>query len=99
MLHRNLEKLGEMDVRKVLKLGDTEADIQEGKNAGCVSVGAIRGSSILGLTRTEHDALSDEERKERYDMARASFLNAGADCVIDSIEDLPELIERLRTEG
>jgi phosphonoacetaldehyde hydrolase len=99
MLFRNLEKLGEMDVRRVLKLGDTVADIEEGRNAGCVSVGAIRGSSVLGLTRAECDVLTDKERKTLYEKARAEFFAAGADHVIDSIEALPELIETLKAEG
>jgi phosphonoacetaldehyde hydrolase len=99
MLFRNLEKLGEPNIRSVLKLGDTVADIEEGKNAGCVSVGAIRGSSILGLNRAEHDALAGAERTRRYDAARAEFYAAGADTVIDSIEQLPELIETLKAEG
>jgi phosphonoacetaldehyde hydrolase len=99
MLHRNLEKLGEMDVRRVLKLGDTEADIREGKNAGCISVGAIRGSSILGLTKAEYEALTGTDHTRRMEKARAEFLAAGADYVIDSIEALPELIETLKVEG
>ena len=94
-----MEKLGAMDVRKVIKLGDTVADIEEGKNAGCVSVGAIRGSSILGLNREEYDALTGAERTRRFDAARAEFYAAGADTVIDSIEQLPELIETLKAEG
>ena len=99
MLFRNMEKLGEGDVRRVLKLGDTVADIEEGKNAGCVSVGAIRGSSILGLSREEYGALTDAERAHRFEKARAEFIAAGADYVIDSIEALPELIETLKAEG
>ena len=99
MLHRNLEKLGEADIRRVLKLGDTVSDIEEGKNAGCVSVGAIRGSSILGLNREEYDALTEAERIRRFEKARAEFIAAGADHVIDSIEALPELIETLKAEG
>lgn len=95
MIFRNLEKLGEVDVRRVLKMGDTAADIMEGKNAGCVSVGALRGSSMMGLTEAEYAALTDEAKAERYARARIEYIAAGADYVIESIEDLPALIEKL----
>ena len=99
MLFRNLEKLGEMDVRRVLKLGDTAADIQEGKHAGCLSVGVLRGSSVMGLSEVEFANMSVSERAKRFEAAREEYRNAGADHVIESISDLPTLLEQLRAEA
>jgi phosphonoacetaldehyde hydrolase len=82
MLWRNLEKLGISSIREVLKIGDTEADIQEGKNAGCLSVGVLKGSSMLALN-------GDEET------ARQKYIEAGADYVIEDISALPALIKSL----
>ncbi len=99
MIFRNLEKLGEMDVRRVLKIGDTAADIKEGKNAGCVSVGALRGSSMMGLSEAAYAALTNEEKSQLCARAKIEYIAAGADYVIESIEDLPALIEKLNREA
>jgi phosphonoacetaldehyde hydrolase len=86
MLWRNLEKLGISSIREVLKVGDTEADIQEGKNAGCLSVGVLKGSSMLALN-------GDEET------ARQKYIEAGADYVIEDISALPGLIKSLNEKN
>ena len=41
MIFRNLEELGVSSVNTAIKVGDTVADIKEGKNAGMISVGII----------------------------------------------------------
>ena len=62
MIFRNIEALGIKKVRRVLKVGDTISDIKEGKNAGVWSAGIVVGSSEMGLTQEEYEALSPEER-------------------------------------
>lgn len=57
MIFRNMEKLELKDVSRVMKVGDTVADILEGKNAGMVTVGILEGSSVMGLTQEEYEAL------------------------------------------
>jgi len=86
MLWRNLEKLGTASIHNALKIGDTEADMQEGKNAGCLSVGVLKGSSMLALN-------GDEE------ISRQKYIEAGADYVIEDISALPALIESLNQKG
>ena len=85
MLWRNLEKLGISSIGEVLKAGDTEADILEGKNAGCLSVGILKGSSMFAMTNDEH-------------IARQKYLDAGADYVIDDITALPRLIKEINKD-
>jgi len=82
MLWRNLEKLGIESMHNVLKIGDTEADMQEGKNAGCLCVGILKGSSMLALN-------GDKE------ISRQKYIEAGADYVIEDISALPALIKSL----
>ncbi|MCL1909390.1 MAG: phosphonoacetaldehyde hydrolase [Kiritimatiellaeota bacterium] len=92
MLWRNLEKLGALSISETLKIGDTAADIQEGKNAGCVSVGVLKGSSMLGLNEAEFAALNPAEAQTIFDAARQNYINAGADFVIGSFAEIPQLI-------
>src|SRR5262249_44840152 len=45
MIHRLMGRLGVSDARKVAKVGDTRADLEEGTNAGCgLVVGVTSGS-------------------------------------------------------
>ena len=79
MIFKNMERLGVYPPCAVVKAGDTAADIREGKNAGVISVGILKGSSELGLTASEFGALSAEEIEDRKQAARERFYLAGAD--------------------
>ena len=86
MVFRNMEALGLSDVRKVVKVGDTTSDIKEGKNAGVWSVGITVGSSVMGLTEEEYNALSEDEKKAAREQTAEKFIAAGADMVFDTME-------------
>ncbi|MCL2222667.1 MAG: phosphonoacetaldehyde hydrolase [Oscillospiraceae bacterium] len=92
MLWRNLEALGCPHIGEVIKIGDTEADIQEGKAAGCLSVGVIAGSNVLGLSENEYTALDNKRKEELFALSREKYFASGADFVIESIAELPKLI-------
>ena len=92
MIFRNMETLGIDDMRKVLKVGDTASDIREGKNAGAWSAGVAVGSSEMGLTLEEYQALSPEEKEEKCRETAEKFKAAGADYVFDTLEDLVEAL-------
>ncbi|MDR3313652.1 MAG: phosphonoacetaldehyde hydrolase [Oscillospiraceae bacterium] len=96
MLWKNLEKLGVASIHEVLKIGDTVADMQEGKNAGCLCVGTLRGSSMLGLTEAELARQSDARRAALFATARQKYLAAGADYVLEDITALPALLTSLQ---
>jgi phosphonoacetaldehyde hydrolase len=92
MLWRNLEKLGILSIDDAVKVGDTAADIREGKNAGCLSVGVIEGSSMLGLREDELNALAGADRLAVFEDVRRRYSECGADFVIENISGLPDLI-------
>ena len=93
MIWHNLMYFGISDPREAVKIGDTKADIEEGVNACCWTVGVILGSSELGLTRGEVAALPDQELNERKAAVRASFYAAGADYIIDDLDELPGVVD------
>ena len=95
MLWRNLEQLGVTSIAEVLKVGDTVADIQEGKNARCLCAGVISGSSMLGITQEELASLYDDEQRALFERTKSNYLEAGADFVLHDISALPELIEKI----
>jgi len=92
MLQRNLELLGVRDLSRVIKVGDTVSDIEEGKQAGVLSVGVIEGSSVMGLSEAEYEALSAEEKLQEISRTRKVYEQAGADKVILHMGELLELV-------
>ncbi|MDR2360169.1 MAG: phosphonoacetaldehyde hydrolase [Oscillospiraceae bacterium] len=95
MLWRNLEKLGTLSICEVIKVGDTAADMEEGKNAGCLCVGVIKGSCMLGLDDDKFARLSEAERIDKFSEAERRYTDAGADFVLHDITELPNLIHQL----
>ncbi len=79
----------------VIKVDDTEPGIAEGVAAGCVTVGVALSGNECGLTPGELGALSEAEIEAIRTRVTAKLVAAGADHVIDTIEDLPALIGRL----
>lgn len=96
MIFRNMEALHVHDVASIMKVGDTISDIKEGKNAGVISVGVLEGSSEMGLTQAEYDALSQTEKQQRLMEVENRYRQAGADYVILNLSALNTLIEQIQ---
>ena len=95
MVFENMKRLGLQDVRRIVKVGDTVSDMREGKNAGLIAVGVTEGSSIIGLDKASWDKLPSLEQFALRKKAREMFFANGADFVIDTMEELPKLIEAI----
>ena len=95
MIFENLKALEVPSVKNAVKVGDTVSDIREGVNAGVWSVGVIEGSSVLGLSQTEYEALTPEERRDVCRRAEETFRAAGAHFVLNDLSQLPELIRMI----
>lgn len=92
MIFRNMQELKVTSAEHVIKVGDTVADIQEGKHAGVYTIGVVEGSSVLGLTKGEYEALPEEEKEKKLKNAERKFFEAGADAVIRDIRGIFEYI-------
>lgn len=88
MIFKNMEALEVTSIEHVIKVGDTISDIKEGKNAGVLSVAVLEGSSEMGLSQEEYEALSEEEKQDLCEKTKQNFLKAGADYVIRDMSDL-----------
>lgn len=95
MIYRNMEELKLTASWSVIKVGDTVSDIKEGINAGVWSVGVVIGSSEMGLTQEEFTALTEEEKEQSIYTTRQRFIENGADFVIQTMGELPLLMEKL----
>jgi phosphonoacetaldehyde hydrolase len=78
-----------------VKVGDTIADIAEGRNAGMWTVGVTKTGNELGLAEAEADALAAEELKRRLSGAESRFRSAGAHYIIEQISALPPVLDEI----
>ena len=92
MIFRNMEMLRVASVKNVIKVGDTISDIKEGRNAGVFTVGIVEGSSEMGLTKEEYEALDEETRQQMIRRVTDRYMEAGADRVIRDIRGVLELV-------
>lgn len=95
LIFQNMMELHIRSVDAVIKVGDTVADIMEGRNAGVTTVGIIEGSSVLGYCEAEYELLTDEEKIRAKTKATEIYKNCGADYVLDHMGGLIGLIDTL----
>lgn len=93
MIFKNMQELKLQDVSRVMKVGDTVADIKEGKHAGMVSVGIVEGSSVMGLTAEEYEAMPEEVKETLYHQVAGIYYAAGADHVVRDIHEILYLMK------
>jgi phosphonoacetaldehyde hydrolase len=94
-----MEKLKVSGVDAAIKVGDTVADIKEGKSAGLISVGIVEGSSIMGLSEEEYEGLSEEEKNADINRVKEVYKNCGADYVIMNMSELIGIIDKIESES
>lgn len=92
MIYQNASRLGVYPMRRVVKVGDTVSDIEEGLNAGTWTIGIIQGGSELGMREEEVRSCPPDELKRRMEKVRRRFLEAGAHEVITSVGDLEQAL-------
>ena len=80
---------------RVVKVDDTAPGIAEGVAAGCVTVGVALSGNLVGRTPQELAALPGAEIDALRETAGTALRAAGADHVIDTVADLPALLERI----
>lgn len=79
----------------IIKVDDTVPGIKEGVAAGCVTVGLALSGNEVGKTVDELAAMSEAEIAPLRTRAAAILKDAGADHIIDTVADLPDLIRNL----
>ena len=84
------------DVAACVKIDDTVPGVEEGVHAGMWSVGVVLSGNEVGCTRAELAALSQPELTLRKAQAESRLLAAGAHYVIDTINDLPTVLEQIQ---
>ncbi|HIJ95894.1 MAG TPA: phosphonoacetaldehyde hydrolase [Desulfuromonadales bacterium] len=79
----------------IVKIGDTVPDIAEGLNAGNWTVAVAKTGNEVGLTEEVLNSLPNEEQQRLVAVARERLWAAGAHYVVDSIDDVPSLLDEI----
>ena len=94
MIYKNMDELDIHPIQSVVKIDDTITGIHEALEAGCWGIGIARWSNYMNINTLEEEALlSENEIEERLNYSREILTNSGAHYVIDTIDELPQVIE------
>lgn len=90
-----LHRMGTFPAWNCVKVDDTPVGIRAGKNAGAWTVAVTKTGNQMGMTQAEVEALTPEELEEQLDPIRSEFFELGADYVVDSVAELPHVLEKI----
>ena len=95
MIYLNCEIMDVYPLSQMVKIGDTVADIQEGKNAGMWTIGVTKSGNELGLSLAEAENADPIWLAEKIALAGRKLLNAGADFVAEGVWDCWPVLEEI----
>ncbi len=95
MLLRSAEQLDAYPISHCIAVDDTPIGIEAGHAAGMWTVAVAATGNALGLSVAELNALTETEREQRLAAARASFAPSQPDFTIDSVANLPSVVEEI----
>lgn len=94
MVYRNLDLMDVHPIQSVIKVDDTISGVGEAVEAGCWGVGIARYSNYMDIDSLEQaESLSEHEIHKRLNDTRKILRKAGAHYVIDTFDQLPEVID------
>ncbi|MBR9829276.1 MAG: phosphonoacetaldehyde hydrolase [Oceanospirillales bacterium] len=93
MALQNVQELGVNAVFRCIKVDDSAPGVHEGHNAGMWTVGLSLSGNESGLTLAEFLAADDGAKADARGKASGNLAAAGAHYIIDTIADLPAVVE------
>jgi phosphonoacetaldehyde hydrolase len=79
----------------MVKIGDTPADMEEGRNAGMWTIGITRTGNEIGLTEEEWTRVAEVERERMLRDAERNLMEAGAHYTAPSVPECEAILERI----
>jgi phosphonoacetaldehyde hydrolase len=93
MTWKALTEMNIFPARACVKVDDATVGIEEGRLAGCWTIGLAASGNGLGLSLEDYRALPEPERLARVGASANQLKAAGADYVIDTVADLDSALE------
>jgi phosphonoacetaldehyde hydrolase len=79
----------------LVKIGDTPADIEEGRNAGMWTIGVTRTGNETGFTEEEWALLTNLERERLLRNAERRLLDSGAHFTTPSVAECDAVLDQI----
>lgn len=95
MTWKALIELDAWPARACIKVDDAPVGIEEGRLAGCWTVGLSASGNGVGLDQEALSALAPEDRRERLAQAESQLKAAGADFVIEDVSHLLPVVHEI----
>lgn len=95
MCFENARELGVSPMSSFVKVDDTTVGVEEGLNAGMWSIGVAKSGNMIGLSESEFAALEPAEQQVFLNQAIERMTACGAHFVIDSVADLPAVLDSI----
>ena len=78
-----------------VKVDDATVGIEEGRLAGCWTIGLAASGNGVGLSLSDYRVLAEPERQKRVADSARQLISAGADYVIDTVADIRPVLEKI----
>jgi phosphonoacetaldehyde hydrolase len=100
MIYKNMKHLGltGSGTKGIIKIDDTKIGIEEGKRAGCITVGVARWSIYMNMTPDSFIA-NDVDLERRLIQSRKKLSEAKPDYIIDTLDELIPLINHINSSN
>ena len=95
MVFQNLVNMNIDNSSNVIKIDDTNVGIEEGKTAGCITVGVARWSTYMKVLPKDVSTITDKEVNERLKESRKILNQSNPDYIIDTLDELPRIIREI----
>jgi phosphonoacetaldehyde hydrolase len=95
MTWKALIELDAWPAQACIKVDDATVGIEEGRLAGCWTIGVSASGNGVGLSLDAYRALAELDRAKRVDTSSRLLKAAGADYVIDTIADVRPVLEEI----
>lgn len=94
MIYKNLDNMNIYPIQSVVKVDSTIFGIQEALEAGCWSIAVTQSSVYMNIENmSDEKYLKDNDFHQKLQHSRNILLQSGAHYVINTIKELPEVID------
>ena len=95
MTWKALIALDAWPANRCVKVDDAPVGIEEGRLAGCWTIGVSASGNGVGLDRDAYQALAPSDRRERVLHAETALKAAGADFVVADVSELAPVLDEI----
>jgi phosphonoacetaldehyde hydrolase len=95
MCYRLAMELRIYPLSSCVKIGDTESDIEEGRNAGMWTIGITRSGNTVGLSEADWSGLDPSDQNKRLACAEQELRAAGAHYTADTVAHTLPLLDEI----